>query len=348
MQITLVEPSQLAKAQNGSEHMTSKPEFCRYPGGTEGCRRSLILACSKGSVDKHCIFEGLRADWHQCRQVLLEGLKSKNLDLHEPCKQVVLLGYPSKIKALEEVFYEAYYSLVRTIIHRLGIKDDGQPSADDVSQQVFANLLECFRKEASVKVPLGVYIARATVHECFRQLKEAHRYISLPENELQIQTSLLTALLPPSVVECWEDMDQRLHCSKQGDLINRTILAQQCLEACSTGKKPSAKQLMADWQSLVKMPRQDIAALHKKIVTRAKHSPGTSAIHIAADLINKGIARPYQLAIVFAAGTGMDREQIEKLIAQISNLSATAVYARICRIYTVPMPPWTQENDDET
>lgn len=343
MQITLVEPSQLAKAQNGGEYMTSKPEFCRYPGDTEGCRRSLIQACSKGSVEKHCIFEGLRVGWHRCRQVLLEGLKSKNLDLHEACKRVVLIGCPSEIKAIDEVFYEAYYQFVRSIIRRYGVKDNGQPSADDVFQGAFGNLLEHFRKGASVEGRLQPYIASVTLHEYFKQLRETQRHASFPEDQIQIRTSLSTVLLPTSVVERWEDIDHRLSRSDQGDLINRTIVAQQCLESYSTGKRPSAKELMADWKLMSKMSKQDIAALHKKIVTQIKRSPGQSVAQAAADLINAGLLRPYQMAIVFAAGTGMDLEQTGQLIARISSLSAAAVHTRISRIFTALAPPWKQE-----
>jgi len=68
-------------------------------------------------------------------------------------------------------------------------------------------------------------------------------------------------------------------------------------------------------------------------------SPARDVVHIAADLINAGLAASYQMAIVFAASMGMDLKQTEELLEQITTLSATAVHTRICRIYMVLKPP---------
>jgi len=346
------------RIDGGRPLMTETSEFCQYPGDREGCCRLLLQAWGEGSVDKHCIIEGLRANWHQCRHVLLDGLYDRTSqhkgpadkmteavgqkkDLEEACKQVVLFGYPLEIKAIHEVFYEAYYRLVRCIIHRFRIKDDGQPSADDISQDVFANLHEHFRKGRSVKGPLATYIARVTINECFRGLRDAAGRTSLLEEQVEIETSLSIALLPPSVVELWEDLDQQLLHSQYGNLINRIIFAQRCLEACSTGQKLSAKQLMADWQRLSEMSEGYVTNVHRKVTKEVERAPGTGIVHVAADLINAGLAAPYQMAIVFAAGMGMDLEQTEELIERITNLSSNAVYARICRIYTALSPPET-------
>ncbi len=354
------QPPKPPQPEKGSSHMARASTFCRCPEDLEGCRQSLIQAWREGSIGEYCIMEGLRANLHQCRQVLLEGLYDKTSqpkgsagkvteavrqkkDFEEACKHVVLLGYPLEIGAIGEVFYEAYYNLVRTIIHRFGIKDDSQPSADDVSQQVLTNLHEHFRKGVSVERPLAAYITSVTVYECFRWLKDVTGHINLSEDQVQIETSLSTTLLPPSVVECWEDLDQRLFRSEQGNLINRIIFAQQCLEACNTGKRPSAKQLMADWQTLSQMPGRDVASLHERTVMHVMRSPARDVVHIAADLINAGLAASYQMAIVFAASMGMDLKQTEELLEHITSLSASAVYARICRIYMVLQPPGMEE-----
>jgi len=123
----------------GSSHMARASTFCHHPEDLDGCRQSLTQAWREGSISEYCIMEGLRANLHQCRQVLLEGLYDKTSprkgpadevtapagqkkDLEEACKAVVLFGYPLEIGAIGEVFYEAYYNLVRTIIHRFGIK----------------------------------------------------------------------------------------------------------------------------------------------------------------------------------------------------------------------------------
>lgn len=346
----------------GSSHMAKASTFfCCHPEDLDGCRQSLIQAWREGSIGKYCIMGGLQANLNQCRQVLLEGLYDKTSsrkdpagkvtapagqkkDLEEACKQVVLLGYPLEIKVVPEVFHEAYYNLVRTIIHRFGIKDDSQPSADDVSQQVFTNLHEQFHKGASVQAPLAAYIIRVTVNACAKALQSEQKQHKLKSGYQPGKGNYsLAVFLPPSVVECWEDLDQRLFRSEQGNLINRIIFAQQCLEACNTGKRPSAKQLMADWQTLSQMPGKDVASLHERTVMHVMRSPARDVVHIAADLINAGLAASYQMAIVFAAGMGMDLKQTEELLEQITSLSASAVYARICRIYMVLQPPGMEE-----
>jgi len=147
-------PSQPAK---GSSHMAKASTFCHYPEDPDGCRQLLIRAWREGSIGEYCIMEGLRANLSQCRQVLLEGLYDKTSPrrdssaettaargqsngLDEACKQVVLLGYPLEIKAVQEVFHEAYYKLVRSKIYKFGIRDNDDPSADDVFQNVFLNI----------------------------------------------------------------------------------------------------------------------------------------------------------------------------------------------------------------
>lgn len=354
----LPKPSQPVK---GSSYMARAPTFCRYPEDPEGCRQSLIRAWREGSIGEYCIMGGLQANLNQCRKVLLDGLKSRTSPrkgsgekttatggqkngLHEACKAVVLLGYPLEIKIVPEVFHEAYYDLVRTIIHRFGIKDDSQPSADDVSQQVFTNLHEQFHKGSSVQAPLAAYIIRVTVNACAKALQSEQKQHKLKSGYQPGKGNYsLAVFLQPSVVECWEDLDQRLFRSEQGNLINRIIFAQQCLESCNTGKRPSAKQLMADWQTLSQMPGRDVASLHERTVMHVKRSLARGVVHIAADLINAGLSAPYQMAIVFAAGMGMDLKQTEELLEQITTLSATAIFTRIHRIYKVLQPPGMEE-----
>ena len=339
--------------------MGKTPTFCHHQEDLDGCRSSLVNAWCEGSVGKHCIMEGLRADWHQCRQVLLEGLKSRTYprrgtggpaakggqdnDVHEACKAVTLLGYPMEVKAIQDTFYEAYYKLVRSIIHKFGIRDDGDPSADDVFQNVFTSLHKQFRREASVKRPLAAYVAKVAVNECFRSLKNATGRASLAEEQVQTRASRPSALLPPPVVENWEHLDHRLLRSEQGNLINRIILAQQCLEACCTAKKPSAKQLKTDWQILARVSERNILSLHEKTAMYIRRARTGDVVQIAADLINARLAEPYQVAIVFAAATGIDLRQTHELIDQLSGLSDTAIFTRICRIYSVLKPPGMEE-----
>ncbi len=91
--------------EKGSSHMARASTFCPCPEDLEGCRQSLIQARREGSIGEYCIMEGLRANLHQCRQVLLEGLYDKTSqpkgsagkvteavrqkkDFDEACKQV--------------------------------------------------------------------------------------------------------------------------------------------------------------------------------------------------------------------------------------------------------------------
>ena len=353
--LTRKKPPEAAATDKGRPFMTEMAEFCRYPEDIEGCRRSLIRDWQGGSLREHCIFRGLRADGHQCRQVLSNGLYSRGLtgentgpaagkaDLKEACKQVVLLGYPLQIKAIHNIFVEAYYELVRTVAHRAGMKDDSEPSADDISQQVFADLHEYLLKGGHVKGSLSAYIASTTIHECFRAFKEASRHLTPRPQGVEIGTSPWAEPVPPPIAECWEHLDWRLSRSDQGDVINRTIFAQQCLEGWSVGKRPSAKQLMADWQSLAKMSEQDIATLHKRSASTLKISDDKSVVRVAAKLVNEGLARPFQMAIVFATGSQMDSKETCELIARLAGLSATAVYARICRIFSVLQQSETEQ-----
>jgi hypothetical protein len=190
---------QLPKLQQparGSSQMAKACTFCQYPEDLDGCRQSLVQAWRKGSISEYCIMEGLGADLNQCRQVLLEGLYDKTSrqrnsgaeataacgqkdGLHEACKTVVLLGYALGINAVQEVFYEAYYKFVRSKIHKFGIRDNDDPSADDVSQGSFLNIHKQFQRGASVRRPLAVYVATVVLHECFGWRRGRARHIAL-------------------------------------------------------------------------------------------------------------------------------------------------------------------------
>lgn len=360
--VILCESREHSKVYCEGKRMMATPAFCRHPGDLDGCRRSLIQALSGGSISRHCIIEGLRVDLDQCRQVLLEGLYDKasqrkgptgrvpdvavqKKELSEACKQVVLLGYPLEIKSLRQVFYEAYYRLVRSVIYRFGITDDGQPSADDVFQKVFLGLHKRFLKGASIEVRLSTYIERTVVNACIEAISSAWRRANLTdEGELEGQTTPSTVFVPPGVVENWEHLDYQLLNSDQGNLINRTILAHHCMEACSSGKKPSIKLLMEYWQSLLQLPHEDVASLHEKTVTYLGRFPARGAVYTAADLVNLGLAKLDQVAVVFAASTGMELKQIWGLIDELNDLSAGAIYTRISRIYAVLQPPEMQEH----
>jgi len=183
-----------------------------------------------------------------------------------------------------------------------------------------------------------------TVNACAKALQSEQKQHKLKSGYQPRKGNYSSGVfVPPKVVEHWEDFDHRLLNSNDGNLINRIILAQRCLEACVTGKRLSAKQLIADWQALLQMSERDMVSLHEKTVVHVKHSPDRSVVHMAADLVNAGLAEPYQVAIVFAAAIGMNPEKTQNLLAQLSGLSATAIFARIHRIYKVLQPPGMEE-----
>jgi len=335
----------------GRECMRKDSEFCRFPGDIEGCQGHLVEAWRNGMISKHCIIKGLSVNSSQCRQVLLDGLYRENAkdnptglsspgvkrsELEHTSKEVVLFGYPLEIKAIHEIFYESYYKLVRSVIYRYGIKDNDNPSADDVSQNVFTNLHRQFLRGASIKGSLTTYITTVTLNECYRAIRSAHKHDDLEnEDEIKDVKHLSATIIPFEAVDLWEYFDRCLVASEQGNLINRIILAQQCIEGCNSGRRPSAKQLRLDWQLLSQKPKNDIVALHSRVAIEVKRSSSKGVVPLTADLINSGTVEPYMVAIIFAAATGMDKEQTTELVEQLSNLSETAVHTRICRIYAV-------------
>ena len=338
-----------AETKDWRSLMTKIAEFCPYPGDPDTCKKELIKCLQEGSLEKHCIFEGLRANWHQCRQVLLEGfysLKAKGeedsttkttmahvskLGLDEACKNVALVGFPEGIAAIWEVFYEAYYELVRSTIRRIGIRDNEEPFADDVFQQVFENLLEHFQKKRAIQGRLSTYIASVTVNACYNAINKAWKRKTLTyEEELKDKKDAVAVFVPPAVSEHWEELDNELSKSNQGDIINRIILALQCLEACSSGKRPSAQVIKDCWQSSLTYSDERKALLHKKTRDQLERFGSAGVVNIVADLANnRYVESPSDVPIVFAAATGMNLEQVQKLLTELRNLSEGAIYTRI-------------------
>lgn len=354
------QPPKLPQPASRSLYMAKTRTFCRHPEDLNSCRQSLTQAWSEGYVVKHCIIEGLRTNYSQCRQVLLEGLKNHSSsrkstgektpaalaqanDFHRACEEVVVCSYPLKIRTVHDTFHEAYHKLMRSIIWKYGYKDDGMPSSDDIFQEAFRRLHEHLLKEKRIIRSLTAYVEKVTLYACINPGFKLKGTRLVDEDEVKEEKSPSAALVPPEVVEHWEDFDHRLLNSNQGSLINRIILAQRCLEGCITGKRPSAKQLIADWQSLWRMSEADVASLYEKTLAHIKRFSSGNIVSLAADLVNAGLAEPYQVTIVFAAGAGMDLRAMRQLLDELSSFSETAVYARICRIYMVLRPPGTKE-----
>lgn len=219
--------------------MTQRPEFCRYSENPDNCRLPLVEAWRKKTIDKYCIIEGLKTDFDQCQEVLQNGIykdkakgpavklsssQAERSELEKACKEIFLFGYPLEIKAIYEVFYKAFYRLIRTVIYRFGFSDNTNPSSDDIFQQVFLNLHRQFLKGASIKGPLKAYVAKVTTYECFRLLRSKRRKANLAdEDNIQETTYFATAIIPFEAVDLWEHFDNRLSASEHGNLINMVL-----------------------------------------------------------------------------------------------------------------------------
>jgi len=359
----------LSKLYGGQVSMTAAPAFCRHYGDLDGCRRMLVETWNlehftptktKDSGSEHCIIKGLRFNLQQCREVLKEGLYRQSVpdesgatdpavlqqELAGICKEVVLFGYPQEISAVQKVFYEAYYRLVRSIIHKYGINDEGEPSADDVSQTTFKILHDLLRegKGRSIKGPFAPYVVAVVSNECKRAKRSLKGHAALPDEvQLEQRQSTFGVFVTRGVAEIWEDINHQLLNSGRGDLINRIILAHRVIEGSTTGRKPSAKELMEYWRLLSDMSTEEVADIHSLVVAETTKGDFEGVTFVAANLLNTGGAEMHQLAIVLAAGTGMDIEQIRRFIGELNGLSAGAIFTRISRIYDVLQPPEEEE-----
>jgi hypothetical protein len=323
--------------------MTTTSDPCPHPADIEACRRLLVKAKQDETIDRHCILNGLRAGGEQCRRVLLEGLaKQESQDmaggvspqeLRRACEEVILCGYPLGIKAIPDLFIEAYHRLICYTIQRFGYRNDGIPAADDVFQEVCYSLHQYFRAKRRTTDSLAAYVVRVTFNICW-VLKKKYMQNQLKDGKRTIRHQNPSMdLVPPDVIDTWEDQDCRLTHTKQGDLINRIIVAHICVEGWSASKPPSAKDLRASWSLLEQMPQKDIASLIEKSIKEARRLRLEGVVRKTAHCLNSGLARNYQIAVVFAAAIGQSPNQINKLIKELTNLSDNAIFTRISRIY---------------
>ena len=78
------------------------------------------------------------------------------------------------------------------------------------------------------------------------------------------------------MIEHWEHLDHRLLNSKEGNLINRIILAHLWLEVFTIGRRISAKQLTPLWRDLAMLSQEELAALRERTLAEApsRRRPG--------------------------------------------------------------------------
>jgi len=317
--------------------------FCQYRGDGGACRRSLVAAYRKGSLAKHCIFAGLATSREQCREVLVSGLRedwpdhfadgADTEDFRQACKQVVLVGYQRRIPEAQAVLYSAFHRLVRYIIeHRFRLVEDGQPSADDVFQQTWADIHERFSKGICVKRCLATYIAAVTARTAGRLIRKAHQHKESRNLGFLRETAAPFGLIPSPVVEAWEEWDYRLCQTDQGNLINRTILGYLCVDGWSTEKSISAEALLAHWRRLEATATPTVYRLYASALRRWHCRGDVSPARVVAEMINAGVLEFCFLAVPFLAATGLEAERCREITVQMAGLSRNAVYARLSRL----------------
>lgn len=350
------EPPQLpeqARVTDGRLNMADAPVCCQFPCDVDGCRAALIQAWRDARLAEHCVTDGLKAGWMQCHRLLAEGVNPKAAagkasraqtdhngvsgeDLKEACQDAVLLGCRSKLTASYEIVVAGFHQLVRYAIRKFNIKE---PTSDDVFQNVFLNLLQAFRKDDFVRrASLATYIWHVTVNECLKEVRPPRTLQEL--RDVGPGYKIWPAAAPPAgptpkVIDAWEELDQRIRDSDQGNVVNRIILAHKCLEGYRTGGKYPVKQLLRDWQRLARCTNRELAALHERAADQARRFPAYGVVPLAAEFINEGLAEPWQVAVVFAAAAGMDLSETHQLLTRLAGLSENAVNTRTCRMYVV-------------
>jgi len=270
-------------------------------------------------------------------------------DLKRAGEHALLLGCGSELPAAQEVFVEAYCRLIRYAIARLEVPELGDPSADDVFQEVSMRL---FRRLSSgltlERGSLSTYVWRTAYRTCREMLKarSAAPRAELPEMVRRIwPRPLPQALLPQEVLEAWEDLDGCLVRSHQGDLINRILLAHRGLKGRFTGRKYPVKRLRSDWRWLASRPEDQLSELHGQVAAEAQRFADFGEVRLAGQFINDGRAEIRQLAVLLAAASGLDLQQMRQLLDELAGLSETAIFTRYSRMGCALIEP--AENPDQ-
>ena len=329
------------------------PAFCQHPGDLEGCRAALIQAWRRSLLTQHCVMAGLAAGWNQCRQVLVTGVQPSGsggkaakgvgtvVGLKRACEETILLGYPEgpTRKAASEIFFEAYHRLIRFMISKFDLADDTKPYADDVFQEVFVGLHRRLQKGVRLeRASLATYVWRAATHACLRAVRSPK-----PTEQLTPDTQGKRMWPSPeqprfitlAVIERWEQLDLLVAREWPDDLVNRVILAQKGLQGLLGDEEVTVKELRADWQRLAKISEGELVALHEQTAAQARILPAPGTLHLLARMINGKHAQPWQVAVLFAAGKGLDPKATRELLVRLAGLSENAIYVRISRIYAV-------------
>lgn len=237
---------------------------------------------------------------------------------------------------------EAYAKLVWFIIRRRGIADGGHPAAEDVFQETFCGLHRQLRRGLTLeRARLATYVSCAAVHACARALEKARRAPQVsgegnrePEPEGDASGAQCGSVLHPEAVEVWEDVDRLLTGCSQGSFVNRIILAYDCIEAQSSGDRCPVAKMLEDWQRLAALADKAVSLVYERVTRVACGLSGQGAVLLAAKVINAGRAELRETPVILAACEGIGVEATQRLLKDLSGLSAGDVHVRRCRLYS--------------
>ena len=327
--------------------MAGPQSFCRFSNDVRGCQASLAEAGDNGTVAQHCVMTGLKADWPQCKGVLLTQLSSRGSakagtspgsgqgsgGLTTACETAVLLGYKLALPPAMRLFHDAHTGLIRWMAHNCGLQDDSDPSADDVCQTVFKDMHPLLSRGGLElrSGRLATYVRTAAVRVCaeflrMRKAREAANEIleeALPRPGAVPRYVALW--IPMEVVEKWKDLDERLLRTGQGRLANRVILAHMCVEGQASRAEYLPKELHADWARLRARPEEETRRLYEEVAAEAGRLPQLGPVAVTVDVLNACVAELWQLPVVFPATAMESYEKTQELLDELAALSTGAI-----------------------
>lgn len=195
----------------------------------------------------------------------------------------------------------------------------------------------------SVEAPLHAYISRCAVNTCMRLKKSEQKHGQPVEADRMPDTLPSDLVVPPAVAEVWEHLDHWLVNSGRTDLVDRIILAHLTLRGIGTDRTVRARHMTADWQVLAHQPAEQVEALHSRTAAEAQSLPSKDVVRLFSDMINADLAKSQQVAVLFAAATGLDVQKRQELCRQLAGLSAPQIHTRVFRIRRTLRPSNREE-----
>ena len=136
-------PDGRSRRSKGRLRMEATPSFCAHPEDVDGCCQALVQAWREVRVQDHCLVDGLKEGYPQCRDVLVGGLRGdvdpwargegrlardgEPVTFRSICETALLAVYPRAPDGACEVLAGAYEKMIRAAAYRLGITRSGDP-----------------------------------------------------------------------------------------------------------------------------------------------------------------------------------------------------------------------------